>query len=380
MKIDSYSITASSERTYMSYDSIKTAAKTISVGTNAPAAQGPAQAAFSASPGAPVAVDLSADARKAIEEARSQPAEAEKQAAAGAGGAQEAGGLHGGYARRDMIEMLRLLLYRLTGRRYDAEVLRGEGARPLTRRGQQAGRAATPELAPALVPASSLNAARALAKETTVTHYESETMRYDAQGLIRTADGKTMSVDVSLSMSREFTASLGISQALIQTAVTDPLVINYGGAAASLTAEKYDFDLDVDGVSDRISFAGEGSGFLALDKNGDGKINDGSELFGPQSGSGFGELRDYDVDRNGWIDENDGIFSKLLVWSKDRDGNDILMTLKEADVGAIFLGDVPTQYTLGEYSGNSDGEIRSTSIYLKEGGGAGVVQHIDLSI
>ncbi len=40
------------------------------------------------------------------------------------------------------------------------------------------------------------------------------------------------------------------------------------------------------------------------------KINDGSELFGTSSGDGFKDLATYDEDENGWIDENDSIFSK----------------------------------------------------------------------
>mgnify|MGYP000465316364 CR=1 FL=1 len=48
-----------------------------------------------------------------------------------------------------------------------------------------------------------------------------------------------------------------------------------------------------------------GSGYLALNKNGDGVINDGSELFGTASGDGFYDLSMYDEDGNGWIDEND---------------------------------------------------------------------------
>ena len=40
------------------------------------------------------------------------------------------------------------------------------------------------------------------------------------------------------------------------------------------------------------------------------------------TGDGFKDLAMYDEDGNGWIDENDEIFSKLLIWSKDENGND----------------------------------------------------------
>lgn len=217
----------------------------------------------------------------------------------------------------------------------------------------------------------------------TATHvrYESEQVGYNAKGVVKTADGKTIHVDVSMHMSREFAeysqTSLGWQPA---GNLCDPLVINYGGTAASLTGEKYDFDLDGDGVLDKISFAGAGSGFLALDKNGDGTINDGSELFGPGTGNGFGELRAYDKDGNGWIDENDAVFSQLRIWSKDQNGKDQLFTLRELGIGAIYLGDVATEYTMKDGAGSTQGVMRSTSFFLRENGGAGTVSHIDLLV
>ncbi len=124
---------------------------------------------------------------------------------------------------------------------------------------------------------------------------------------------------------------------------------------------------------------GAGSGYLALDKNGDGVINDGSELFGPQSGSGFRDLAAYDEDGNGWIDENDSIWSKLKIWCKNPDGTDSLYTLKEKGVGAICLQNTATDFTLKGSGGRDNGYLRSTGIFLYENGNVGTVQHLDLT-
>ena len=67
----------------------------------------------------------------------------------------------------------------------------------------------------------------------------------------------------------------------------------------------FSFDLDSDGVKEDIPMIRPGSGFLALDLNKDGIINNGNELFGPHTGDGFVELSSYDKDTNNWIDEND---------------------------------------------------------------------------
>ena len=208
--------------------------------------------------------------------------------------------------------------------------------------------------------------------------YESEKVSYQAQAFVNTADGRSISMDVSMYMSREFVSYTNISLQLARPC--DPLVINYGGTAASLSGETFEFDLTMDGIMNKLSVLNEGSGFLAIDRNGDGKINDGGELFGPRTGNGFKELRSYDSDGNGWIDEADPIFSKLVVWSKDKFGNDQIFTLKELGIGAIFLGDIDTQYSFKDDNNNTTGMMRSTSFFIKENGGAGTVSHVDMMV
>ncbi|MCR5324480.1 MAG: hypothetical protein K6E85_14575 [Lachnospiraceae bacterium] len=210
-------------------------------------------------------------------------------------------------------------------------------------------------------------------------HNESEYTTFKSTGLAVTEDGRSISFGMELSMSRSFTAKFEslTSENII---VTDPLIINLDNGYAGLTDVKFKFDLDSDGKMDEISFAGEGSGFLALDKDGNGKIDDGSELFGTKSGDGFADLAAYDDDGNSWIDENDEIYSKLKVWTKDADGNDKLMNLKEANVGAIYLGNASTEFSIKDDSNKMQGAIRKTGLYLKETGEVGTIQHVDLAM
>ena len=208
--------------------------------------------------------------------------------------------------------------------------------------------------------------------------YESEAVSYQATGVVHTADGRTITVDINMNMSREFVSFMGISAE--NGALVDPLVINYGGTVASLLNERFMFDLTSDGNLDNIAMLGEGSGFLAIDKNGDRKIHDGSQLFGPNTGCGFDELRKYDTDGNGWIDENDEIFDKLVVWRRDADGNDIVYTLKELGIGAIFLGDISTEYSFKGENNTTLGVMRSTSFFIKQCGGSGTLSHVDLAM
>jgi hypothetical protein len=208
---------------------------------------------------------------------------------------------------------------------------------------------------------------------------ESERMNFNAQGNIQTADGREISVKLSLSMSRSL-YEMSYTALKSGSSLIDPLAVNYGGPAAGLTQEKYSFDLDGDGTLEQISFLTGGSGFLALDKNGDGRINDGRELFGTQSGDGFKDLAIHDQDGNGWIDEGDGIFSELKLWIKDEKGEDRLLTLAQAGIGAIYLGSVDSAMDIVGSDGRKNGQISKTGLFLRENGLAGTVQHVDIAI
>jgi len=211
------------------------------------------------------------------------------------------------------------------------------------------------------------------------TYQETEKMNFKAKGLVNTEDGRTIDLDLELNMSRNFTSQTNIN-IKAGDALIDPLVINYSGKNLELTDNKISFDIDLDGIKDNISFVSEGSGFLALDLNNDGVINDGKELFGPSTGNGFEELKQYDSDNNNWIDENDSIWDKLSIWTRDENGNDKLLALGMVGVGAIYVGNIDTEYSIKNSQNTSLGEIKSSSIFLKEDGTAGTIHHIDLVV
>jgi hypothetical protein len=161
---------------------------------------------------------------------------------------------------------------------------------------------------------------------------------------------------------------------------TDPLVINFDGNAAELSQKRFEFDIDANGTTEQIATLKPGSGFLALDKNQDGVINNGSELFGPNSGNGFSELAKYDVDKNSFIDEADPIYNSLRIWQRHEDGSQQLIALGDKNIGAIYLGHVTTPFQLRTADNQSLGEVTDTGIYLTEEGKTGTIQQINLSV
>ena len=363
MKIESYAVKASSQREYMQVESATTRVVQRAIAPPAPEPEKPEESEESSAK-----LDLSSAAKHMMEKTKENNERFLQKLYSARPVSNDRSRLPSNPLELKLT-MLEQLFYVLTGKRFRAQLWQGDA--------QGNGGPNLEALSGQTITQN--RPATGTFIETESFFYESESVSYQAQGVIQTADGKTINVDVSLSMSREYMAYSSASVQM-KTQAVDPLVINYGGSAASLTGEKFAFDLDVDGSMDLISSLGEGSGFLALDKNRDDRINDGSELFGPNSGSGFGELRAYDQDGNGWIDENDDVFFDLLVWSKDKDGSDQLFALKELDIGAIYLGDIATEFSLTGDDNESYGTMRSTSFFLKESGGAGTISHIDLTL
>jgi hypothetical protein len=207
----------------------------------------------------------------------------------------------------------------------------------------------------------------------------SEELSFSASGSVSTKDGREIDFKLSFSMSKSISTHESLTFKA-GDALIDPLVLNFGGDIVTIGNIKHRFDLDLDGKEDEFSFVGSGSGFLALDKNDDGKINDGSELFGPTLGNGFDELAAYDEDGNAWIDESDAVFEKLLIWTKDENGNEELYTLKEKSVGALYLNSASTAFDLEDAQNNQVAKMRESSLYLSEDGGAGTLQEVDLRV
>lgn len=211
-------------------------------------------------------------------------------------------------------------------------------------------------------------------------HREEEHTTFATQGMVKTADGRELSFNLEFAMSRSFEEYYKETYETTSVRYCDPLVINLDTNIAQVSDQKFFFDLDQDGKAEEISSLKAGSGFLALDLNGDGVINDGGELFGTKSGNGFADLAKYDSDGNGWIDEADAIWEKLLIWTKDEQGNDKLYHLSDLGVGAIGLGKVSTQFALNSQKDNQNNAmIRSTGIFLYENGNVSTVQHLDLA-
>lgn len=208
-----------------------------------------------------------------------------------------------------------------------------------------------------------------------------QAVHFSASGTVTTGDGRKIAFDLALAMARSSVSEEHVSVEIGDTrGLVDPLVLNPSGDSARLGTEKVDFDLDADGELDEIAQLEAGARFLALDANDNGRIDDGSELFGPQTGNGFLELARLDDDGNHWIDENDAGFHRLKLVALGPNGAQSSIGLADAGVGAIHLGNARTQFQLDDASGSRAGQVARTGVYLTEDGRASTIQHVDFVV
>jgi hypothetical protein len=137
------------------------------------------------------------------------------------------------------------------------------------------------------------------------------------------------------------------------TNCNSPIVVNLGGGPYQLSGPNSPvaFDINADGAGERIGWTAAGApmAFLALDRNGNGAIDDGAELFGNHTpmrtgntaGNGFAALEQYDSNVDGVIDASDAIWASLLLWTDaNHDGisqPSEIVPVSESDVIAFGL-------------------------------------------
>jgi hypothetical protein len=131
-----------------------------------------------------------------------------------------------------------------------------------------------------------------------------------------------------------------------------PIVLSLrGGYHMTSPADGVRFDIDADGTAEKIAWTEPDGdvGFLALDRNGNGTIDSGAELFGGStmltSGSrapnGFEALADMDSNRDGKLDASDPSWPNLLLWlDTNHDGSSTateLISIPSSGVSAISI-------------------------------------------
>ena len=139
--------------------------------------------------------------------------------------------------------------------------------------------------------------------------------------------------------------ALSTTQTQAYGTFSTPMVLdlNNDGIKTLGVSEGVSFDIFADGTKVNTGWVSSGDGLLVLDRNNDGSINDGSELFGSsttlsggvRATDGYAALRELDANQDGVISQSDKIFDDLCVWV-DSNSN-----------GATESGEIKTLASLG---------------------------------
>lgn len=205
--------------------------------------------------------------------------------------------------------------------------------------------------------------------------FEAESLNFSAKGIIKTKDGRSIEFSLSLQLNREYYTISSKNE----TPKQDPLVFNFTNSDVEFSKVKYQFDINADGSLDSISFPNPGSGYLVLDFNENDIVDDGKELVGAISGDAISDLKKFDKDNNDWIDENDYIYENLKIWEKTISGRDLLSSLQDKDIGAIYLNLAKTPFQIKDTNENF-GEITHSGIFVKENGLVRPFHRINLNL
>jgi hypothetical protein len=189
-----------------------------------------------------------------------------------------------------------------------------------------------------------------------------------------TSSTSSFSLVFQVRQQQSLEVSVSVSSNLASIFTTDPLVLDLSDAGIATTGVEngVEFDLNADGITEQVSMVNSETWLLALDRNGNGRIDDGGELFGDQHGAanGFAELARYDADANGVadgvIDANDVAFSQLQLLQIDRNGKQVTQTLEEAGVVAIELAHQNTRKALNLYD-----TVAQTAQFRRDDGSTG---------
>ncbi len=191
-------------------------------------------------------------------------------------------------------------------------------------------------------------------------------------GAAEGTQAQASSFSIQLEFEFEYTEVVQMKKGQVEE--SDPLVLDLDGDGIELTSHRDGARFDIEGTGRQVNtaFVTGGDAFLAIDRNGNGAIDSGRELFGDQNGAsnGFEELRRLDSNNDGVLNALDRDFNSLLLFKDNGNGvteEGELITLEEAGVKEINLGYRNVNQVAA--GGNRIGQIAS---FLRNDGSRGV--------
>lgn len=173
-------------------------------------------------------------------------------------------------------------------------------------------------------------------------------------------------------------------QAGAYTYPVDPLILDLDcdGIETVSVEDGVNFDFDNNGFAEKTGWVGADDGLLVRDIDGNGQIDNGSELFGDMTSMeeavashGFEALQQFDTNQDNVINQMDAIYSELSVWKDANQNGQVdegeLLTLEELGIAGLNL--VYEDIEVRDENGNSHSQA---STYMNTDGSIGIMEDV----
>jgi hypothetical protein len=157
--------------------------------------------------------------------------------------------------------------------------------------------------------------------------------------------------------------ALTTSQIASLGSLSTPIVLDLNGDGVKTLgiSSGVKFDLFADGKAVQSGWVSSGDGLLVMDRNHDGQINDGSELFGSsttlasgeKAADGYVALRELDSNKDGVISQDDAGFADLRVWV-DSNSDGVTETGELKTLASLEITKIDLQASVGSESDNGN--------------------------
>jgi len=217
--------------------------------------------------------------------------------------------------------------------------------------------------------------------------HQQQSLSYQVSGQFD-LNGSSYDVNYALDLTSEFTFSQSFE--ITAAALKDPLIVQFGAQGIGSIQGTRSFDLVDEKPNEQLPIFSGDVAYLVYDQNKNGVADNGSELFGPQSGSGFAELAELDSNQNGFIEKEDVAYQSLYLWQpaltktedegKGANARGQWLSLSEAGIQAISTNAIATPFTFYDDTHQVAAQLQQSSFALSDSGQAYGVHHVDVRI
>ena len=169
----------------------------------------------------------------------------------------------------------------------------------------------------------------------------------------------------------------------VEAEATTPIILDLDGDGVETTGRERYFDHNGDGFAELTKWVGKDDGLLVWDRDGNGRISDGSELFGNRTrlasgvlaANGFQALGELDTNGDGKVNASDPNWTKLRLW-RDANGDGSSDASELLTLASLGIQSVNTAYTDSSFVDANGNEHRQVGTFTRTSGATGAASDV----